>query len=335
MAKTHTIAIIGAGLAGMRLAQLLQGVATVSVFEKSRGVGGRMSTRRADPFSFDHGAQYFSAQTVEFKEFLAPLIAKGVVQPWPARLMSLPYASPVPPAWSSPRYVAVPGMTALAKALDADVGVTRGSHIDGLQGRAGHWTLSDREGGVFGPFDWVISTAPAIQTAALLPRNMAGRAALDQARMRGCYSVMIGVDDPVITGWDAAWVGQGPLAWIAVNSSKPGRASASQSIVAQTSNVWAAANLERDQQAVQAELLAAFAHVTGHDVSQAAYTSLHRWRYANVDVPSGAPFFMDPQAGLAAAGDWCGTGKVEAAFISASTLAAALVNEIVNARPVA
>ena len=66
------IAVIGAGIAGLSCATELQGAGvTVRIFEKSRGPGGRMSTRRGEAWPCDHGAQFFTAQD---PEFLAELI---------------------------------------------------------------------------------------------------------------------------------------------------------------------------------------------------------------------------------------------------------------------
>ncbi len=61
------IAIIGAGISGLILAQRLKDHADIVVYEKARGVGGRMSTRYADPFYFDHGTQFFTARTDAFQ----------------------------------------------------------------------------------------------------------------------------------------------------------------------------------------------------------------------------------------------------------------------------
>ncbi|AJI69041.1 NAD(P)-binding protein [Francisella tularensis] len=72
------IAIIGAGIAGLTAAKILKDCAQVIVFEKSRGVSGRMSTRYADPYYFDHGTQYFTAKSTDFKEFLKPMIDNGI-----------------------------------------------------------------------------------------------------------------------------------------------------------------------------------------------------------------------------------------------------------------
>ena len=80
------IAIIGAGFAGLVCAKLLkQSGYNCTIFEKSRGVGGRMATRRNDAYSFDHGAQFFYVKTPQFNDFLTPLKKQGIIAPWHAR----------------------------------------------------------------------------------------------------------------------------------------------------------------------------------------------------------------------------------------------------------
>ena len=75
------VAVIGAGITGITLANLLQKKFNLTVFEKSRGVGGRMATRRAEPYQFNHGAQYFKIKNKEFKDFLQPLIQNKIIKP--------------------------------------------------------------------------------------------------------------------------------------------------------------------------------------------------------------------------------------------------------------
>ena len=88
------IAIIGAGLSGLTLGQKLSKKADVFVFEKGRGVGGRMATRYADPFVFDHGAPYWTVTTQEFKNFLAPLMG-SVVAKWSGNIITLDNSNPI------------------------------------------------------------------------------------------------------------------------------------------------------------------------------------------------------------------------------------------------
>ena len=73
------IAIIGAGLSGLTIALKLKNFADITIFDKSRGAGGRICTRYAEPYVFDHGAQFFIARSNKFKKFLEPMIEAGVI----------------------------------------------------------------------------------------------------------------------------------------------------------------------------------------------------------------------------------------------------------------
>ena len=76
----QNVAVIGAGITGVTLANLLQKKVNLTVFEKSRGVGGRIASRRAEPYQFNHGAQYFKVENKEFKDFLQPLIQNKIIK---------------------------------------------------------------------------------------------------------------------------------------------------------------------------------------------------------------------------------------------------------------
>ncbi|MHC4933632.1 MAG: FAD-dependent oxidoreductase, partial [Planctomycetota bacterium] len=84
------IAVIGAGTAGLTAArQLVARGHAVTVYDKSRGTGGRMSTRRVSPWIFDHGAQYFTAREPEFQRAVRKWLEQGVVLEWSGRLVEL------------------------------------------------------------------------------------------------------------------------------------------------------------------------------------------------------------------------------------------------------
>ena len=86
--KTQTkpvqnFAIIGAGMAGIACARtLMQAGHRVTVFEKSRGTSGRMSTRATSFGNFDHGAQYFTVRDDRFAQALAT--TPNICKPWSA-----------------------------------------------------------------------------------------------------------------------------------------------------------------------------------------------------------------------------------------------------------
>ena len=89
MGADTRVAVVGAGISGLICARTLaENGCDVNVYEKSRGVGGRMSTRRVDDtLSFDHGAQYFTARDGRFKRYVESWIDDGLVQPWHGRIV--------------------------------------------------------------------------------------------------------------------------------------------------------------------------------------------------------------------------------------------------------
>nr|WP_070960912.1 NAD(P)-binding protein [Hyphomonas sp. Mor2] len=312
------IAIIGAGLAGLTLARGLSASHSVTVFEKARGPGGRMSTRRATPYAFDHGAQYFTAESDPFLDLLSSLKSRGIIAEWPDRI-DLRAGARVS---DKPKLVASPGMNGLCKTVAEGLNVRPGVKIETLRRDGGGWSLVDAEGALTGPFDWVVSTAPAPQTDALLPASFAGKAKLSRVKMLGCFALMLGFETPLDLPWQALKSGAPPIGWMAVNSAKPDRVEAF-SLLIQSSNDWADAHLEDDPETVKSVLLHAASDLTGIDLTVATHQVLHRWRYAATETPLGAPYLIDQDLNLAACGDWCLGSKVEAAFLSAEALAKA------------
>ena len=106
MNDTPRIAIIGAGIAGLTCARELvrHGIDPV-LFDKGRGLGGRLSTRRGEGgYQFDHGARYLTAKSGGFESFLQDAEAAGAIATW----------SPNP---GMRAFVGTPGMTGLPKHL--------------------------------------------------------------------------------------------------------------------------------------------------------------------------------------------------------------------------
>jgi predicted NAD/FAD-dependent oxidoreductase len=84
------VAIVGAGIAGLWLARrLAEAGHRVQVYEKARGPGGRVSTRRTERGHFDHGAQYFTARDPDFLRQLEDWVARGVVERWQGSIVEM------------------------------------------------------------------------------------------------------------------------------------------------------------------------------------------------------------------------------------------------------
>ena len=75
--------IIGSGISGATIANLLNKKYSVILFDKARGPGGRASFKRIkSKTGFDHGTQYISPKSVEFKKFTKEIKKKRILKVW-------------------------------------------------------------------------------------------------------------------------------------------------------------------------------------------------------------------------------------------------------------
>ncbi|MDJ0698654.1 MAG: FAD-dependent oxidoreductase [Woeseiaceae bacterium] len=322
----RSIAIIGAGLSGLVLAQRLQTAAHVTIFEKSRGTGGRMATRYAGDYSFDHGAQFITARSTAFREFLEPLIEGGIVADWPARFAEIDHSRvSTVRQWSAdyPHFVGKPAMNRIGKSLASGLSVVLQTRVSGVERRRKRWVLRDQDQRDLGEFDWVVLTAPAPQTAALGSACPELVSLCRSREMSACYALMLGYSQPLSLPWDAALVRNADISWVSVNSSKPARGDAF-TLLAHSTNRWADAHISDDEASVVEHMMEALERTCGAAVRSHDHRQLHRWRYANIARQTGDTCFVDESLRLAACGDWFVRGRVEAAFTSANDLAGRL-----------
>jgi len=140
-------------------------------------------------------------------------------------------------------------------------------------------------------------------------------------RMRGSWALMLRFDATLAMPFDAAFVNQGPLRWVAHDGHKPGRGEAATWLLHATAE-WSEAHIEDTPETVAPLMLAAWAELGGPP--PAAWTA-HRWRYADTDpacVPPEIGCAWLPEQGLGLCGDWLHGGKVEGAWLSGQALAA-------------
>lgn len=328
LATPQTIAVVGAGLAGLSCAQaLLQAGHTVHVFDKARGPSGRMSTRRAEddngPWQCDHGAQYFTARDPAFRAEVARWQQAGVAALWDARLASFDGT-----AWSNPatpleRFVGTPRMTTPAAWLVQHLGEPALAQwqttVQRLDHSEGGWTITSAEHGLHSPrYSAVLLAVPAPQAVPLLaPVSPAGAALAASARMRGSWAVMLRYASPAALPWEGAFINTGPLRWVARDSSKPGR-TGQETWLLHASPEWSEAHIEDSAEAVTTALLAAFAALGGPTPLAA---TAHRWRYADTEPALTQGSWWDAQMRLGLCGDWLHGGKVEGAWLSGRALA--------------
>lgn len=323
------IAIIGAGMAGLSVAHQLAAAHQITLFERADKPGGRMASRVAGDFVFDHGAQFFTAKSAAFQQFLSPYSDSGALARWDAAFAE--FSGPNITSrrqWDADfaHYVGAPDMNALPRALAATLDIRYNSTIQSIRRTGNLWQLFNNAQFI-GEFDWVISTLPAKQSVALLAKHTAMLDKLPDNLMRPCYALMLGFEQPQHLDWQAAHVKQADISWMSVNSSKPGRHSAFSLLVLAT-NAWTRNNFQLDLEAAGTHLLSEVKRVAGINQQDIAHQTTKRWTYVNLPRQTAGKAYLDKKQQLAACGDWCIRGRVEAAFSSGNWLAQQLNNLI-------
>lgn len=326
MRTPATAGIIGSGIAGLACAQTLRDSGVlVTVFDKSRGTGGRCATRRIDAaLGVDHGAQYFTVRDPRFAEVVNRWCAAGTAALWSGRIVSLTRGAVAELAEPPDRYVGIPGMSALARQMAAGLDVRTNVTVQRLDHDETGWSVVDSAGATHGPFDWLVCTAPPFQARTLIEgHSPALSESLANVSMDPCWAVILQLKDALHVPFDAAFVQESPLAWIALNDSKPQRQLGHCWTLHATSE-WSREHLERSADDVAPSLLDAFWQATGQASQTPASVTGHRWRYALPVTPLPQRFLLDAHTRLAACGDWCGGPRIEGAFLSGIAAAEAL-----------
>ena len=299
------IAVIGTGLAGLACAQELTNAGKdVILFDKSRGYGGRMATRRRDGFTFDHGLPAFDPVAVETIPALSAL-----------------------PEWGAFGRVAPPRMNAFAR----DIGETFKSRMGARITRIDFDTLAitDETGETHDGLSHIVIAIPAPQASALLGNYGEVFAALETAQYTPGWTLLLGGIGDTVEQMDRSEPPDGPLALVIRNDAKPGYPAQHPCYVAHARIDWAIANLERAPDDVAAELCQAFTALTGLDAQSAAYCGMHRWRFCRPSQVLDAPFLLSADGRIGACGDWAGSdrsgGDARAAWRSGEALARAMV----------
>jgi renalase len=328
-----SIAVIGAGIAGLACAsELSRSDVMVTVFERSRGLGGRMGTHRHGDFSFDHGAQYLTARSRSFVNYLGVADRAGVAAKWKPRILEDERSWPEPiDDW----YVGTPGMSAFIRPLARSVDLQSGVSVHELVPSQRGWELQTDAGRKDRIFDAIAVAIPAPEALRLLGAHGRAFRHLMAVSMAPCWSAMMAFDRPVDAGAEVRRWTRGALAWASCDSSKPQRPAGPQSWVLHASPAWSREHLAADAREVARMLFGEFAAALGTALPEPVYLQAHRWRHALVEQALGLPCLVDEETAAGACGDWCIAPRAEAAYESGRTLAHSLLSIVGLSAPLA
>jgi len=362
--RAMRIAIQGSGISAATCAEILNEKHDVTVFESGRGPGGRMSTRRAEPYQFDHGAQYFSPKTEAFAEVVDDWCARGLSEVWEGQHCGWSPDSGVvlnPKAQTSKWYVGTPGMNAISRGLLAGVSTSFETRAvaqrnkDGGGSKSAWKMMHGKTGKLLGEFDFLICSD---KTAAANYRNDLNGEELQgfvkparSVKSAQCLALMVATKRTNLEFDSLLLEGHPAFSWVARDDSKPGRtrSDGAECWVAHASPAMTKALLDSYKKnknsranavrgAVVRDLLPHFealvADLVGGSSPEILAAHGHRWgaAFPSTVFPSGSthdggPFYLDSTNAFAACGDYFSAfpGRVEGGWSSGSSLATALL----------
>jgi predicted NAD/FAD-dependent oxidoreductase len=310
---------VGAGISGLSCAAELQAAGyAVTLFDKGRGPGGRMSSRRfSTPLGeavADHGAQYFTARDPAFVTQVQGWESAGIVAPWPDI--------------SEDAWVGVPTMNQIVRHMAATLNVHWNMRITTASQTHNGWTLSGEDQQVDGHYDMLVLAIPSEQAVTLLAQHdfgMAREAML--ARFQPCWTAIFAFDSPLPT--DASHIRDGHvIGWASRETNKPGRTGLERWVV-QASASWSADCLEEPAEDVADALLMALAKELQLPPLQPIAQSTHRWRFA-MSTGLGTGSLWNSHISLGVCGDWLLGPRIECGWLSGRHLSRKiLVEELV------
>ena len=272
----------------------------VVVLDKGRGVGGRMSTRTINEAKADHGAQYFSVKTNEFKELINQLQSENIVAEW------------MIPQRENVRYLGGKGMNTIPKKLAQNLNVVLNEKVI---------LISDNEvkteSGNTYSFDNLIITIPISQITDLLNQSKIkisdqDQAVFDSIYYEPCIAVMAVLNQPTdIVGGGIILENQ-PVAWIADNFQK-GITSVPTATLHASAN-YSTEHFDDNLQNVAKEMLSSVNQYITPDNVQSF--QVHRWKFSNATKRYEKPFYQVENQNIFLGGDGFGIGNVEGAFLS-------------------
>jgi predicted NAD/FAD-dependent oxidoreductase len=326
------ILIIGAGISGLLAGKILsQAGIEVKILEKSRGVGGRMSTRRFHKGIFDHGAQFFTSRNQEFRQWIEKWKDAGAVESWFGNQSAGRQLSTFE---NHTRFIGVNGMTSVPKQLAKELGVHTGTLIKAISMAENYWIAESDNGDRYSASAMILS-APIPQSLKLLE---AGDVTIPMEEAKTLLSIEY---DPCIAGLilleNASKIPppggmkfrEGQIQWLGDNTQK-GISPEATAVTVHASADFSRKNFDKAEAEIADLLIAEASPWLGSKVLD---WQIHKWRYSKPGITFPAQYFETTALdGLYMIGDGFGGAKVEGAALSGMKLAAHLQKKMLSNR---
>ena len=325
-----SLCIVGAGAAGAGAAYALRDTdVDVTVLEKSRGVCGRAATRRRDDCRYDHGANYVKDPDDRTTELIRELGDDGLLDiEEPVWTFDADDDISASDSRDDHKFGWEAGITQLAKRLFArtDAEVRTGTRVGAIDREGDRWSVTDTDGDGHGPFDALLVTPPAPQTASILAdtrwddeRTARLREAIGAVPYRTIRTYVLHYPFEIARPWYALVNvdKEHDIGWLSREECKPGHVPDGESLlIVQMAPDWSTAHYD-DPLAESVDVVSEKVATLLDDPALADpdWYDDQGWRYAQPDRGVSDVVHEAESAGLFFAGDWVvGEGRVHAAL---------------------
>tara|TARA_B110000211_G_C14042259_1_gene537290 strand:- start:217 stop:1179 length:963 start_codon:yes stop_codon:yes gene_type:complete len=311
--------VLGSGVSGSTIANLLKKKYTVHVFDKARGPGGRSSNKRLkDNLSFDHGVQYISPKSKEFSKFIKKLSKKKILKTWDGHHLDFTFEKK--PLTS--KYIGLKANNALCKYYLKGVKLSCASQIKKIEYKKKIWDvmLSDNSKH---RFKALILTCPYPQLKKLARKYLKKKVLNLKVKMQPNITGMIALKNKKDLPISSIKFDDDILTWAANENSKQRFKSNLNLWTLQASLKWSKKkiNIYKNDKSIINQLISRFVKLTGFEKNKIVHKKIHGWKYSYSYQKTSLLSSWNKKYQLGICGDWFGGPKVENAWLSANDLA--------------
>ncbi len=311
--------VLGSGIAGSTIANLLSKKYSVHVFDKARGPGGRSSNKRfKNNLSFDHGVQYISPKSKLFTKFIKKLYKNKILKSWDENHLDFTFEKKNP----SIKYIGNRANNDLVKYNLKNIKHSFSSSITKIIFKKYFWEIVLKNKSNH-QFKSLIITCPFPQLKKLAKNYLDKNILKQNVQMQPNITVMIAVKNQKTLPISSIKFNDDILAWAANENSKKRFKSNINLWTLQATLKWSKKNINKykNDKSVMNQLITRFIKLTGFKKGNIIFKKIHGWKYSYNYKKTPYLSVWDKKNNLGICGDWFSGPKVENAWLSANDLA--------------
>ena len=312
--------IIGSGISGATIASILSKKYSLDVYDKARGVGGRSSNKKLNKNeSFDHGVQYISPKSIQFKSFVKDLINKKIVKNWLGRHVFLKTTTNEDKKHI--KIIGKKGNNAISKYLLKNINCNFSSEVIKIANRKKVWEISFSDGSKK-LYISLILTCPFPQLKKLSKKYIKHSFINKKIKMDANITVMMTIKKtkPNISSY---FFSDKILGWAGNENSKKRFISKNDLWTLQSTYSWANKKINKNRENKELNskiIIEQFFKLTGIKKTKALFSLNHGWKYSSNSKPLRIKSYWNSSLNLGVCADWFVGPRLESGWISAQDL---------------